>query len=337
MLTQDEINQDYDGEWRNLPNVDETEAKSRYYVERFKLYAWSSRENRHIDGDIVVASWDPNEIPELFYWEEAESRGPVTVENTTCSSGEMLKNAAVMLGNKRWGSVIECEAGPALIGESTSKPAIVLMEDGGDTHVIVEETSTQPSFLYSVWKAAGDWASSAASDSNVELEYSFHVASAVRLAEAVVTGIVNGEDSGGGCFGLLRTFSTGSDTWTSPSGYPTQKASPFGEDPQYSEVDNVADVEAIPVGVVMNMNALLAFAWLMVLSAVGIVWSICLRSSIGMDIYDRCEFEMKLVCVGEVLIPCRRSAVANRPPVLCFFLFRLGSPCAQTDPGANEL
>ncbi|CAM9509002.1 unnamed protein product, partial [Hapterophycus canaliculatus] len=279
---------EYDKKWIDLPNVSGTEAKSWYYVEDFKQYAWSAKEDRYMKGAIEVASWSTElGMPDLSYgdWQK-----PVTVKNVSCSSGEPLKNALVMRGNDEWGSVIECEAGPALVNKTSSQPAIILREDGGDTHVVVEETSKYPSFLYSVWKAGVDPAAAVASDAEVELEYSFHIASSVRLADAVVTGIVNGLNDAGGCFGLIRLYSTGPDTGKSISGYEDhQKASPFGEDPQGGKVDSLAAVETIEHGVVMNMNALVAFAWLMALSAVGIVWSICLRSSIGMDIYDRDE------------------------------------------------
>lgn len=284
------INPDYDAsKWQDLPNVFETEAKSRYFVEDYKHYAWSSREDRYIKGKIVVASWSTEKMPDLSYWGASQdSQGPVTVDNVTCSSGEPLKDAPVMLDEQRWGSVIECEAGPALVGTTASQPAIILTEDDGDTHVIVEETSNHPSFLYSVWKAAGNATATAASEAGVELEYSFHIASTVRLAEAVVTGIVNGLEGGGACFGLLRAYSTGPDTGESITGFEDhKKASPFGEDPEDGKVESLEDVEAITHGMMMNMNALVAFAWLMALSAVGMVWSICLRSSIGMDIYDR--------------------------------------------------
>ncbi|CAM9272746.1 unnamed protein product [Scytosiphon promiscuus] len=287
VLSVDEINPEYDGNWLGLPNVFEKEAKSRYYVEDFKHYAWSKREDRYIKGEIVVAEWDPDNVPALSYADDV--RDTVTVDNVTCSSGQPLKDAPVFLGNERWGSVIECEVGPTRVGTATSQPAIILTEDEGDTHVIVEETSSHPSFLYSVWKVVGESTTTAAGDAKPELAYSFHIESAVRLAEAVVTGIVNGEDTGGGCFGLLRTYSTGPDAESSLSVDGAHKATPFGEDPQDGKVDSLADVEAIQSGVVMNMNALVAFAWLMALSAVGMVWSICLRSSIGMDIYDRDE------------------------------------------------
>ena len=274
VLTPSDINPDYDGDWRSLGhlNVKETKANSRYYIVKdAKKYLGENKDDKFINGDILVASWstEPTEMPTLFYAANA------TVESLECS-GETLKSATVYLGNDEWGTALDCERGPASSGAS-SPPAIVLAEAGtGKVSVVVEESSSYPSFLYSVWTAE--------SADSVDLAYSFHLASTVRLAEAVVTGIVNGETSGGGCFGLLRMFSETRQQYERD----LERASPFGEHPTGDTV-NIENLETIEAGVEINMNALLCLVWVMALTAVGIAWSICIKSKIGVDVYDRDE------------------------------------------------
>ncbi|CBJ30881.1 hypothetical protein Esi_0219_0035 [Ectocarpus siliculosus] len=291
VLNLTEIDSEYQGNWWKLPNVFETFAKSRYYVQNDTYYAWSKRKDRYIDGEIIVASWSPEEKPDsLIYGQSAT----VMVDGITCSSNGTRDDTTVTRRNatdhiEEWGTVLECDRGPGITnGTGKSKPSIILTaHDGGDTHVIVEETSKHPSFLYSVWNATGD-SITAAGDSSVEIAYAFHIASTVRLAEAVVTGIVNGVAGGGGgaCFGLLRAYSKGSDTPEFEE-YGTEKATPFGEDPENGAVDSLNEVEIINTGVMMNANAMVAFVWLLVLSFIGFGMTFFLRSKIDMDIYDR--------------------------------------------------
>ncbi|CAN0553205.1 unnamed protein product [Ectocarpus sp. 12 AP-2014] len=293
VLNLTEIDSEYQRDWWNLPNVLETFAKSRYYVENNKYYAWSKRKDRYIDGEIVVASWPPDEKPDSLAYGQSAT---VMVDGITCSSNGTRDDTTVTRSNEagdieEWGTVLECDRGPGMTnGTGKSKPSIVLTaHDGGDTHVIVEETSKHPSFLYSVWNATGD-SITAAGDSSVEIAYAFHIASTVRLAEAVVTGIVNGVAGGGGgaCFGLLRAYSKGNDTPEFEQ-YGTEKATPFGEDPENGAVDSLNEVETINTGVMMNANAMVAFVWLLVLSFIGFGMTCFLRSKIDMDVYDRDE------------------------------------------------
>lgn len=146
------------------------------------------------------------------------------------------------------------------------------------THVIIEETTTFLSFLYSVWKTNGD---------SVTLTYTFHIASTVRLAEAVVTGIVLGESSGGGCFGMLRAFSQGPEPPENEYEDEMMKASPFGENPQSGKVEKLTDVETIEAGIDVNVAAMSCLVCVLCLTVVGIVWAVYLGKSTGMDIYDR--------------------------------------------------
>ena len=274
-MTLSEIRPDYDGDWRNLEgyNIHETHANSRYYIVKdANVYIGKNKDGQYKDGNILVAAWSTADRPslDLFY----DTMG-TTVDGLECS-GETLKRADVYLGLDKWGTALDCETGPEPSGGASSPPAIILTEsETGDVYVVVEESSSYPSFLYSVWKAPGG---------AVEMEYSFHLASTVRLAEAVVTGIVNGETDGGGCFAMLRLFSETREPYEET----LQRASPFGEHPTGDTVQ-LQDLETIGAGVKINMNALLCLVWVLALTAVGIAWSICLKSSIGLDVYDRDE------------------------------------------------
>lgn len=276
-----EINEEYDGKsWWNLDNMQENQAKSRYFAYNYRKYAWSKKNNTSIDGEIVVASWDPDpeKRPDLHYG-NAET---VPVDKIECTGEDAkgVESANVYLGTKEWGNVSECGAGPDKIDNRSTgtPPAIILTSSMGQVHVVVEEVGTHPSFLYSVWNAANV--------TSKELEYTFHISSTVRLAEAVVTGIVHGETTGGGCFGMLRAFSKGNETEGDPLRI---RAAPFGEKPEPATVESLQDVEIIDSGVLVNANALVAFVCLLLLSLVGIGWSMCLRSSADteVDVYDR--------------------------------------------------
>eukprot|EP00752_Nemacystus_decipiens_P017710 g15878.t1 len=278
-----EINPDYDEQWLDLDNMFDNQAKSMYYIKGYREYAWSTKVDTFVNGEIVVASWDPAKKPKLFYG----SASPVTVDSITCSgTGDPLVEAAVNRDSMKWGSVLECGEGPRVTTQSeASQPAIILTDSSmGAVHVIVEEVGTHPSFLYSVWRA---------DDANsVELEYTFHISSTVRLAEAVMTGIVHGYTDGGSCFGLLRAFSRGDDTVDTSISYPSdrfERAKPFGEKPEDGIVESLQEVETLEAGVLLDANALVASATLGLLSLVGIVWSMCLKSSVEMDVYDRDE------------------------------------------------
>ncbi|CAN0482225.1 unnamed protein product [Ectocarpus sp. 12 AP-2014] len=298
VLNLDEINGEdrkYDGSsWLDLPNVSKTEAKSLYYVENFKRSAWSDGVEKDISGDIIVANWDPAIAGNLNF-PFGESISPVSyearnatavVEAVNCSSNGRLKDAPVhrKMNNKseEWGRVVECEAGPRLAsGSEQAQPAIILTQNGtNETHVIVEETTTFLSFLYSVWETNGE---------SVNLKYAFHIASTVRLAEAVVTGIVLGESSGGGCFGMLRAFSRGPKPPEDEYNKTMVKALPFGENPQSGKIKKLTDVETIEAGIDVNVAAMSCLVCVLSLTVVGIVWAVYLSRSTGMDIYDRDE------------------------------------------------
>ncbi|CAN0556884.1 unnamed protein product, partial [Ectocarpus sp. 12 AP-2014] len=248
------------------------------------------------------------------------------VDGITCSSGGQaetftddpisvtLKNGAD--DNEVWGTVVECDQGPAGIdGIGNSKPSIILTErETGDTHVIVEETSSEPSFLYSVWNATGASITVAAGNSFVEIAYAFHVSSSVRLAEAVVTAIVNSVagEGGGACFGLLRAYNRGpNDTVDFSDSYGKQKAMPFGEDPVSHYIHFLKDNEHIIIGVEMNTNGMVAFALVIGLSFIGIALTLFLCPKYEMDIYNRDELlrAINLQAQGLPDDPSRHSAM----------------------------
>ncbi|CAB1102100.1 unnamed protein product [Ectocarpus sp. CCAP 1310/34] len=322
VLSLNEIAPEYEGDWLNQPNVFETVAKSRYYVKEYKNYPWSEPKDRYINGDIIVANWSRNTKPDnLVYGENAT----VMVDGITCSSGGKAQTFTddpipVTLnrtnGIEEWGTVLECDQGPAVVEViGNSKPSIILTErETGDTHVIVEETSSEPSFLYSVWNATGASITAAAGNSSVEIAYAFHISSTVRLAEAVVTAIVNGVagDGGGACFGLLRAYNRGPyDTRDFSALYGKQKARPFGEDPVSHYIYSLKDIENIIIGVEMNTNGMVAFALVIGLSFIGIALTLFLCPKYEMDIYNRDELlrATNLQAQGLPDDPSRHSAM----------------------------
>ncbi|CAN0139530.1 unnamed protein product, partial [Ectocarpus sp. 8 AP-2014] len=243
------------------------------------------------------------------------------VDGITCSSGGQAVNYTVTLKNEtnaieEWGTVLECDQGPAhidIIGNS--KPSIILTErETGDTHVIVEETSSEPSFLYSVWNATGTSITAAAGNSSVEIAYVFHISSTVRLAEAVVTAIVNGVagEGGGACFGLLRAYNKGpNDTVDFSDSYGKQKAMPFGEDPVSHYISSLKDNEHIIGGVEMDTNAMVALALVIGLSFIGIALTLFLCPKYEMDVFNRDELlrAINLQAQGLPDDPSRHSAM----------------------------
>lgn len=268
-----------------LKNINDNDAKSYYLVQDFEEHYLGDTYDKYVEGEVIVADWNPSDKPALSYGVVDDT---VMVEEVICSSGDPLKDAPVHIENgagetELWGTVMECEEGPKLLAQNASQPAIILTKSATrelpeETYVVVEETAEKLSFLYSVWTAVDD--------SSGNLRYKFHISSTVRMAEAVVTTIVNGKPEGRSCFSLLRAYSMrirdGFESTQNP------KASPFGENPKISsKLGSLQDVETIEAGVDVNNFSMICFVLLMVLSVTGIVWSLCLRSSIPIDIYDR--------------------------------------------------
>ena len=277
VMTEEELG---DAAWIDLENIDENGAKSRYYMENTTSY------EGFINGIISVAFWstDVSDTPSQFYYLDGD---PAFVDGLECTGSSDADEVGVYHGDDtKWGTVYECEKGPSLTNEiqeqhtdKTSPPPTILMtRSDGEVSLIVEESSSYPSFLYSIWTTGN------INGTSTELVHKFHIAATMRLAEAVVTGIVHGDVSGGTCFGLLRKFSESRE----PYGSVALRASPFGEHPAGDSVQ-IEQLENVEVGLEVNGDALLCFVWLMALTSIGIMWSFCLRSSIGMDVYDRDE------------------------------------------------
>lgn len=266
--------------WRDLPNMLEDGAKSRYYMKSNTGYEGP------VNGAIKVAYWytEASRTPSQFYY--IGGMNP-TVKNLECTDNESPDVKNVYHGDEtRWGSVYECVRGPSLTSDLLAQyerktippPTIVMTKSDGKVFVVVEESSSYPSFMYSVWTVGS------VDGASTELQHEFHIAATMRLAEAVVTTIVHGEITGGGCFGLLRKFSEtlqfGEDVFL--------RASPFGEHPT-GDIVQIQEFEHIEVGLVISANALGCFVCLMVLTVIGIMWLFVLGSSVGMDVYDRDE------------------------------------------------
>ena len=192
-------------------------------------------------------------------------------------------------GGVLWGIASECDNDPRLASDLLSRnerkrvapPTIIMKRSDGAVFLIVEETSHSLSFLYSVWAVRTD-------DGNAtELQHEFHIAATMRLAEAVITGIVQGEPSGGSCFGLLRKYSENGELHDSACD--AERAVPFGERPCRHRTANIQDTEIIPGGLTIAAIGLPCFACLAVLTSIGVTWSVCSYSNVGVDVYDRDE------------------------------------------------
>lgn len=94
----------------------------------------------------------------------------------------------------------------------------------------------------------------------------------MQLAEAIVTGLVQGELSGGGCFALLRKFSESRN----PYSIEVERASPFGEHPSGFHMIRLQHVEILECGLEVNANALVYLACLMWLTFLGVTSSLLL-------------------------------------------------------------
>ena len=251
-------------------------AKSRYTLKEG---------NRHINGDNAVAFWQTKPNEEFFYYTENNT---TTVAAINCTAGGDTDVRDVYHGDVKWGSIFSCEQGPPLtstletqLDTKRSAPPTLVMNRLIDDKVffVVEEISSYPTFMYSVWSVVPK-----SIDSN-EVQPMFHIAATMRLAEAVVTGVVHGETTGGGCFGLLRQYSDRFSSYDKEA----VRAFPFGESPGGDSNANIQDLETLEYGLKIDTAALLCFACVMLMTSIGVAWSCCLRSSIGMDVYNRDE------------------------------------------------
>lgn len=276
---------------RTLSNVYDSYAESMYDV-----FGSSTCGHGPVKGKIRVASWSsvPEEAPAPLYYMGGISptvKGIQCIDNTQPSIMDMYH------GDDVWGSVVECMNGPeqsGVRGESAATNAIVspptiLLTRSSDNKVylIVEETSINPSFLYSVWTAGRTY------DGNTELHHEFHFAATTRLVETIVTAVVHGEKIGQYAFELVRMWSECGERCQND----LRRARPFGEHHTNDPV-RVETLETIECGLESNVDAFVCLLYLLSLAAVGIAMSLWLRCSTGIDVYDRDELLRALSTPG---------------------------------------
>lgn len=237
-----------------------------------------------VDGSTLFATWsrDFSEAPAGLFYHVGGGR---TTVSTACANPSRTGSVYLDGGEKemeRWGVVVECESGPLILHNSSSAsgslPTILLNGTGGSTHLIVEETSSYPSFLYSVWKPEN------ATTNEVDLRFVFFVSCTTRMAEAVVTAIANGIVSGGGCVDMLLQFSVANAMYDSSSG---RRIAPFGEHPQSSHVDSLDEMEAIVAGVYLTDIGTACGFILIGVTAAGFVGCLCSLKRSPLNVYDR--------------------------------------------------
>lgn len=238
-------------------------------------------------GNTLFASWSTESAriaSGLFY--DTDS-GQAFVEGMSCSTsyrgGDVYLETAPGQ-NEKWGRVTECESGPKLINGSVdrvSPPTIFLNSSEGEQHLIVEEESSYPSFLYSVWKP-----SDVTSANLTELSHVFYISTTTRLAEAIVSGIANRIVSGGGCVDLLMQFSVANTTYDL---HGALRVSPFGEHPSSSSVERLDQVEPIVAGVLVSTVGTVCGALLIAVTGAAFIGCICCHSRSSLDVYNRDE------------------------------------------------
>ena len=239
-----------------------------------------------VRGKTLFASWsnEPARIePDLFY-ERYKVRA--SVEGLYCS--EPARKGALYVGTlfgatKKWGCVTECDSGPRIEAEGnstvpTSPPTILLNSTDGVVHIIVEEESSYPSFLYSVWTPGEG------TPEVTYLQHVFHVSSTTRLAEAIVSAVANGILNGGGCVDLLSKFSISNATYDIGG---AKRAFPFGEHPQSSYVATLDQVEPIVAGILVSDLGQVSGALLILVTGAAFIGSLFFRSSRSLDVYNR--------------------------------------------------
>eukprot|EP00752_Nemacystus_decipiens_P018685 g16749.t1 len=242
-------------------------------------------------GSRVLASWStvPGNSPsKLFYDDGGE---PAIVQGLVCSAGATSHTVFLSGGEdgqqvEEWGTATDCDAGPAPLNVTVNElpPVIILSGSNNDLHMIVEEDSSYPSFLYSVWRPVFMGGGTNASEP-AELHHVFYVSSTTRLAEAIVSGVVNGIMSGGGCVDLLSQFSVVNTTYDLRG---MSRVAPFGEYPSFASVESIDHVEEIVAGVKVSDVGLVCGLILMVVTGASFVGCIgSLKSRADMDVFDR--------------------------------------------------
>ena len=236
-------------------------------------------------GNTIFASWSPEAsriASGLFYDVE---NGQALVSEVACSTpsrtGALYVSAAE---SSKWGDVAECESGPRLLNASeadrSSPPTILLNSTNSEVHLIVEEESSYPSFLYSVWtpgevRPQEGWA---------ELNHVFYISSTTRLVEAIVSGVANELVNGGSCVDLLTKYSVANGTYSLDG---AQRVSPFGEHPRSSSVETLDQVEPIVAGVLVSNVGTVCGVMLIVVTGAAFAGCLLCHSRRSLDVYNR--------------------------------------------------
>lgn len=235
-----------------------------------------------IRGNTVFASWSPQSsriASGLFY---DIDDGQAIVSEIACSTPSRSGSLYITAEESKWGDVFECESGPSLVNASAndraSPPVILLNSTEGEAYLIVEEESSYPSFLYSVWMPGE------VTPQEAQLNHVFYVSSTTRLVEAIVSAIANGIANGGGCLDMLTKFSLQNATYSLNG---AMRVSPFGEHPRSSSVESLDQVEPIVAGVLVSDMGTVCGAMLMVVTGAAFAGCLCCYSRKALDVYDR--------------------------------------------------
>lgn len=280
-------------DWIVLENLNPSQEGGSLNNFRGTLMDGNATTSYRVDGGIVLgntifASWSPESAhiaSGLFY--DVDS-GQAIVSEASCSTPS--RSGALYVSDEaseKWGDVTECESGPELLNASltdrASPPVILLNSTDGVAHFIVEEESSYPSFLYSVWKP-GEVRPSQEGGGGTELNHVFFISSTTRLVEAIVTGIANGVLTGGGCVDLLTKFSVENPTYSLNGAL---RVSPFGEHPRSSSVETLDQVEPIVEGVLVSNVGTVCGIMLVVVTGAAFLGCLCCHSRKSLDVYNR--------------------------------------------------
>lgn len=237
-----------------------------------------------IPGNTVFASWSPDssQIASGLYYDV--DNGQAMVSEVGCSTPPTRVSPLYVSAaeSSKWGDITECDAGPRLVNATNddrgSPPIILLKSTDGVVHIIVEEESSYPSFLYSVWMPGEVF------PERTELNHLFYISSTTRLVEAIVTGVANGVFTGGGCVDLLTKFSVENAAYSLVG---AQRVSPFGEHPSSSSVETLDMVEPIVAGVLVSNVGTVCGVMLLVVTGVAFAGCLCCHSRRSLDVYNR--------------------------------------------------
>eukprot|EP00752_Nemacystus_decipiens_P015749 g14061.t1 len=238
-------------------------------------------------GNTIFAAWSPeaSRIASGLFYDVDD--GQALVSEVACSTPSRMGALYVSVAEtSKWGDVTECESGPRLLNASeadrSSPPTILLNSTESVVHLIVEEESSYPSFLYSVWQP-GD-VRPQEEGGGMELNHVFYISSTTRLVEAIVSGVANGVLTGGGCVDLLTKYSVANSTYSLNG---AQRVSPFGEHPRSSSVESLDQVEPIVAGVLVSNIGTVCGVMLIVVTGAAFAGCLLCHSRRSLDVYNR--------------------------------------------------